>query len=91
MVRLRDNAPVTRDRLMQELLERGVSTRRGIMAIHREMPYRDVKWDSLLPRTNKVTDTAVILPLFHTMEEEAQDYVMDCIEQISTSAQRNRL
>jgi len=51
---------------MQELLNRGVSTRRGVMAIHRESPYRHEKWDSLLPRTNEVAghrdDSA---PLLH--------------------------
>jgi dTDP-4-amino-4,6-dideoxygalactose transaminase len=37
MVRLKDDAPITRDGLMQELLDRGVSTRRGIMAINSEL------------------------------------------------------
>jgi len=83
MVRLKDDAPITRDELMQELLDRGVSTRRGIMAIHRELPYRHEKWKSRLPRTNEVTDTAIILPLFYAMTEEEQDYVLDCLEQIN--------
>jgi len=80
MIRLREDAPLTRDQLMQELLNRGVSSRRGIMAIHRETPYRDAKWDALLPVTNVVTDSAVILPLFHEMTDEEQDYVIDCLE-----------
>ena len=80
MVRLREDAPITRDELMQELLNRGVSSRRGIMAIHREPPYRDKKWETLLPVTNLVTDTALVLPLFYEMTEEEQDYVIDCLE-----------
>jgi len=32
MVRLQSDAPISRDQLMQELLDRGVSSRRGIMA-----------------------------------------------------------
>ena len=83
MLRLKNNAPITRDRLMQELLNRGVSTRRGVMAIHRESPYRDEKWDWLLPRTNEIADTTIILPLFYAMTEEEQDYVIDCLEQIN--------
>jgi perosamine synthetase len=82
MVRLKDDAPITRDRLMQELLDRGVSTRRGVMAIHRESPYRHEKWNSRLPRTNEVADTTIILPLFYTMTEEEQDYMIDCLEKI---------
>ena len=82
MVRLHSDAPVTRDQLMQELLSRGVSSRRGIMAIHRERPYRDGAWEERLPVTNLVTDTALVLPLFYEMTEEEQDYVIDCLEQI---------
>jgi perosamine synthetase len=80
MIRLREDAPVTRDALMQYLLDRGISSRRGIMAIHREKPYRDAKWDASLPVTNQVTDSTVILPLFHDLTYEDQDYVADCLE-----------
>ena len=80
MVRLREDAPVSRDELMQELLNRGVSSRRGIMAIHREPPYRDAKWEALLPMTNLVTDSAIVLPLFFEMTEEEQNYVIACLE-----------
>jgi dTDP-4-amino-4,6-dideoxygalactose transaminase len=82
MVRLQDDAPLGRDQLMQRLFDRGVSSRRGVMAIHREEPYGRREWDARLPATNQVTDTAVILPLFHEMTEEEQDYVMECIEQV---------
>jgi len=82
MVRLRDDAPVSRDQLMQGLLTRGVSSRRGIMAIHRERPYRDENWDKRLPVTNLVTESALVLPLFYEMTEEEQDYVIECIDQI---------
>jgi dTDP-4-amino-4,6-dideoxygalactose transaminase len=82
MVRLQSDAPVTRDQLMQQLLSRGVASRRGIMAIHRESPYRDGLWEARLPVTNLVTDTALVLPLFYEMTEEEQDYVIECLGQI---------
>ena len=82
MVRLTSDAPVDRDELMQELLNRGVSTRRGIMATHREVPYRDARWTHQLPQTEFITDNTIILPLFYTMTDEEQDYVIGCIEQI---------
>jgi dTDP-4-amino-4,6-dideoxygalactose transaminase len=83
MVRLKNNAPLTRDELMQELLDRGVSSRRGIMAIHRERPYRTENWDIRLPTTNSVTDSTIVLPLFHEMTDDEQTYVIACIEQIN--------
>jgi dTDP-4-amino-4,6-dideoxygalactose transaminase len=88
MARLRYDAPVMRDELMQYLLDRGVSSRRGIMAIHREPPYRTAKWDSLLPVTAAVADTTMILPLFHDMTEEDQNYIIDCLEEFCMAAGR---
>jgi dTDP-4-amino-4,6-dideoxygalactose transaminase len=82
MVRLRDDAPLGRDQLMQEFLDRGVSSRRGVMAIHREEPYGGFEWEQRLPVTSMVTDTTLILPLYHEMTDEEQDYVMGCIEQL---------
>jgi dTDP-4-amino-4,6-dideoxygalactose transaminase len=83
MVRLRSDAPLTRDALMQELLDLGISSRRGIMAIHREQPYRQEMWDSCLPQTNLVSDTALILPLFYEMTIAEQDYVIASLHEIS--------
>jgi perosamine synthetase len=79
MARLTGDSPLGRDELMQELLNRGISTRRGIMAIHREAPYRDPRWNNQLQQTEYITDNTIILPLFYTMTDEEQDYVIDCI------------
>ncbi len=88
MVRLGPGAPVGRDALMQELLERSVSTRRGVMAIHREPPYRTRRphGDDWLPETDTAADETVILPLFHQMTEEEQDYVIECLHDIGVRA-----
>lgn len=88
MVRLAEGAPITREQLMQELLDRGVSSRRGIMAIHREAPYSDARWEASLPVTNRVTETSLVLPLFHEMTDAEQDYVVQSIEAISAEAAR---
>jgi dTDP-4-amino-4,6-dideoxygalactose transaminase len=81
MVRLRDGAPISRDQLMHALLNQGISSRRGVMASHRELPYRGKDWDRCLPVTNRVADSTVILPLFHSLTQDEQDYVMESIEQ----------
>ena len=82
MVRLTEDAPVSRDQLMQGLLDCGISTRRAIMAIHRELPYRDHVVEDGLPETDLITDTSIILPLFYEMTDEEQEYVVHCFEQI---------
>jgi perosamine synthetase len=84
MMRVRADAPVTRDEMMQKLLDHGISTRRGIMAIHREMPYLASNSENELHQTNLITDNTIILPLFYAMSDEEQDYVVDCIEGINS-------
>ena len=44
--------------------------------------YRDPIWDARLHETNSATDETLILPLFHQMTEEDQDYVIECINNI---------
>ena len=82
MVRLRSDAPVTRDIFMQRLLDSGISTRRGVMAIHREPPYYKPEWDARLPKTNAITDSTVILPLYQDMTASDQEYVIGNIQDI---------
>jgi perosamine synthetase len=82
MVRLKDGSAAERDAIMQELLEKNISSRRAIMAIHRELPYRSARWDEGLEQTNLVADTGFILPLFHQMTDSDQDYVVEAVRAI---------
>jgi perosamine synthetase len=82
MVRLLDGFAARRDAIMQHLLEKNISTRRAIMAIHRERPYRSERWDSCLPVTNLVTDSGLILPLFHQMTDAEQDYIIEIVQEL---------
>lgn len=79
MVRLIGDMAEKRDAIMQDLLEKNISTRRAIMAIHREQPYRSERWDSRLPNTDLATDTGLILPLFHQMTDVEQDYIIESL------------
>lgn len=82
MVRIVDGSQAERDSIMQDLLEQNISTRRAIMAIHREAPYRSSRWESSLPNTTCATDTGFILPLFHEMTEAEQGRVIEVIQRI---------
>ena len=77
-VRVLPGFPMGRDGLMQALLDRGVSTRRGIMNSHQEPAYAD-GGPYRLPESEAARDRAVILPLYHTMTEAEQDYVIDLL------------
>lgn len=84
MARLAKNSPISRDDLMQALLDRGISTRRGIMASHREIPYRNSRWDRELSETNAATDDCIILPLFHQMTGQEQEFVIESIRELGS-------
>jgi len=72
-----DKPKISRDKVMQKLLEKGIATRRGIMAIHCE-PYYVKRFGQIsLPVTEKMVDSTIIIPLFTKMTEEQQDYVVN--------------
>lgn len=75
-----DNSPVNRNELMQKLLEKGVSSRRGIMAIHKEHCYR--MYNVTLPETERITSNTIILPLYPSMTDEEVQYVIDGVSDI---------
>jgi perosamine synthetase len=74
-VRLRPGAPIDRLELMRRLLRDGVATRRGVMAIHREVAYAG--FHAGLPNTEAADREVLMLPLFPDLSEEKQDYVME--------------
>ena len=76
MVLVHPDAPITRDQLMERLLDDGIATRRGVMSIHREPPYRKLLGQMSFPEAERVSDQGVILPLYAAMSEKDQDRVI---------------
>ena len=83
-VRVTDRFPISRDELMQGLLDRGISTRRGIMNSHQEASYAGEKWN--LPHSEAARDSVILLPLYHQLTDEEQIYVIDQIRDLSRGA-----
>jgi dTDP-4-amino-4,6-dideoxygalactose transaminase len=76
--------PQTRDQLMQSLLERGITTRRGIMNSHQEPAYAAEEWR--LPHSEAARDNTVLLPLHTLMTDEDQEYVIDALRTLGGGA-----
>jgi len=74
-VEVEDEYPTDRDGLLEALARADVSARRGIMASHRQAPYRDLTPSAGLPVTERLTDRTLILPVFHTLSSADQDRV----------------
>ena len=72
---------VDRDDLMARLLRRGIATRRGVMASHLEKVYRDRVGKVSLPITEEKARTTMLIPLFATMTDEEQRYVIDALHE----------
>lgn len=80
-IELLESAPVDRNMLMSKLLEKGIATRRGIMAIHMEPYYKGYSRLSL-PTTEKITMNTVLLPLYPTLSSEEQSYITNSLKEI---------
>jgi dTDP-4-amino-4,6-dideoxygalactose transaminase len=64
---------LNQQQVMQQMLDAGISTRRGIMCSHREPAYSDEEWrygSTDLIQSERAQDQSIILPLFHQMTEE---------------------
>jgi perosamine synthetase len=77
-VLLPDDFPVSRDELLRQLAQAGVSARRGIMAAHLEPAYEGFARGPL-PVTERLTARTLILPLFHDLTESEQDMIVSVI------------
>ena len=64
--------PLDREGLLAHLAEAGISARRGIMAAHRHPAHAD-RAGAPLPVTEQLTDSTLILPVFHQMSESEQE------------------
>ena len=76
-VRLPDR--VDQKTVMQQLLDQGIATRRGIMCAHREPCYADQKLRHDLRQSERAQDHAILLPLYAQMTEDDQVKVADAL------------
>lgn len=81
MVTLTKDCPLEREDLMTRMLRRGIATRRGIMASHLERTYTDRYGKVSLPVTEEVARTTMLIPLYATMTDDEQSYVIDALRE----------
>jgi dTDP-4-amino-4,6-dideoxygalactose transaminase len=83
-VRVTAEFPLGRDELMQSLLEQGISTRRGIMNAHQEGAYAEERYRPL-PHSEAARDEVVLLPLYDSMTEDDQAYIIEALRDIAAA------
>lgn len=79
-ISINSGCPISRDGLLQALLDAGVSAKRGVMATHRERSYIETYGHQNLPLTEKASDNSLLLPLFPQMTLAEQDHVVAALE-----------
>jgi dTDP-4-amino-4,6-dideoxygalactose transaminase len=72
------SARMNRDDFMQMMLDRGISTRRGIMTAHRETAYKHLNMQ--LPQSERLSDNSVCLPLYIPMTDHEIHEVISAVQ-----------
>ena len=65
--------------VMQDMLDHGIASRRGIMCIHLEKAYADLPLPHSLQRSERARDHSIILPLYPQMSFDDQMRVMEVL------------
>ena len=84
MVSVRPDSPMSRNAIMDALHERGIPTRRGVMASHLEPPYRGT--GVKLPHTEHASANTLQLPMHPGLSDDQVAQVMDAVDAVTSLA-----
>jgi perosamine synthetase len=73
---LKPSCKISRNDLMQALLDKGISSRRGIVTTHRETAYRTYASEVSLPVSEDASDRSIIIPLYYPMSADDLEKVI---------------
>ena len=79
---LKPECKISRNDLMQALLDKGISTRRGIVTTHRETAYKEYCKGISLPISEDVSDRSIVIPLYYPMPQAEIDYVITAVHSL---------
>jgi perosamine synthetase len=85
-VRLREDAGLSRNAIMDRLFEMGIPTRRGVMASHLEPPYR--RDAPCLPLTESTAAATLQLPMHPELTPGQQERVLSALDLVTREAAR---
>jgi perosamine synthetase len=82
---VRLSAGVDQTRVLQALLDRGISGRRGVMCAHTEPAYAKQPWRRVgtLRESELATRETIILPLYPEMTDADQDFVIGALADVA--------
>jgi perosamine synthetase len=83
--------PGMRNELMQALLDKGISTRRGVMCTHLETAYKEEYKGLILPISEDLQQNSIIIPLYVPMKQDEIDEVINKFLETYISLKSNHL
>ena len=87
-VRLTADAPMSRNDLMQRMLDQQIATRRGIMLSHLEPAFAGRPVPNDLSNSEAASANSIILPLYPGMTIDVQDRVIDSLRRAASDLRR---
>jgi dTDP-4-amino-4,6-dideoxygalactose transaminase len=81
LIRVGGATAESRDQFMQDLLDDGIASRRGVMSIHRELCYVERFGRQSFPESERASDQCVCLPLYTQMGADDIDRVVSAVRQ----------
>jgi perosamine synthetase len=82
---LKPECSLGRNDVMQQMLDVGIATRRGVMTSHRESAYAEECKGLSLPMSEDASDRSIVLPLYVPMSNEEVSYVISHLRKILLS------
>ncbi|MBL8005890.1 MAG: DegT/DnrJ/EryC1/StrS family aminotransferase [Ignavibacteria bacterium] len=79
---LKENSPVSRNELMQKLLDSGIASKRGIMTAHRETAYKNEYSSVKLPVSENAADNSILIPVYIPMKDDDVNTVISKLKEI---------
>lgn len=81
LIRLTAHCRPSRDDVVQAMVAKGVSCRRGIAPIHLEPVYRPIVGNLRLPATEQAAESTMYLPIFAEMTDQQVTFVVDALKE----------
>ncbi|MEE9296641.1 MAG: DegT/DnrJ/EryC1/StrS family aminotransferase [Phycisphaerae bacterium] len=76
---IREGATIDRDTVLARLRQRRIAARHGLACIHREPCYRRAQGNIALPRSERLSERMLLLPLYPEMSESDQQSVIEAL------------
>ena len=89
-VQLADDAPISRNDLMQWMLDQDIATRRGVMLSHLEPAFAGRPVPNDLSTSEAASAKSIILPLYPQMTEHDQGKVLSTLNAVTRSREAAR-